>query len=374
MGVMHHPTPDRTYIRNEEACTRSAKENATMTQRTIDAHNHWYPKEYLDYLCSRQQDPIMRHDGGTHYRAYVRDVCIAHIDRAGHYDLDARIKDLDAAGLDTEILSVTIPGPETVGGKEGVEWATRLNDSLAQAEKDYPHRFYWLGHPALARRGRRLRRTRAQRRRWVARATSSSPTSPASRCGWRSSIPSTKSPTSTSLPCLIHPADPLTASVMDKVRIPYQLWGYTLDTSMAIVSLILQGVLDKYPEPHVRPRPPRRHGSLLRPQAAGLLQGLRRRVGHRAEQEPGPHLQDSASGRTPRPSTCPAMKCCLEWVGPEHMGIGTDYAHRVGDPEGAIKAVRDLQTQAGLTEDQVNMILGKNFEKLFKLPKMPGRD
>ena len=52
-------------------------------------------------------------------------------------------------------------------------------------------------------------------------------------------------------------------------------------------------------------------------------------------------------------------------------GIGTDYAHRVGDPEGAIKAVRDLQEQAGLTEEQVNLILGKNFEKLFKLPPMP---
>ena len=31
------------------------------------------------------------------------------------------------------------------------------------------------------------------------------------------------------------------------MRLPYQLWGYTLDTSMAILSLILQGVFDKYP-------------------------------------------------------------------------------------------------------------------------------
>ena len=67
----------------------------------------------------------------------------------------------------------------------------------------------------------------------------------------------------------------------------------------------------------------------------------------------------------------PAMKCCLEWVGPEQMCIGTDYAHRVGDPEGAIKAVTDLGDQAGLTQDQVDMILGKNLEKLFKLPPMP---
>ena len=38
-----------------------------MAQRTVDVHNHWYPKEYLDYLCSRgsSADPYMQHDGGV---------------------------------------------------------------------------------------------------------------------------------------------------------------------------------------------------------------------------------------------------------------------------------------------------------------------
>ena len=64
------------------------------------------------------------------------------------------------------------------------------------------------------------------------------------------------------------------------------------------------------------------------------------------------------------------MKCCLEWVGPDHMVIGTDYAHRVGDPEGAIKAVKDLSAQVGLNQDEIDLILGKNLERLFKLPPM----
>ena len=37
----------------------------------------------------------------------------------------------------------------------------------------------------------------------------------------------------------------------------------------------------------------------------------------------------------------PAMKCCLEWVGGEHMMIGTDDAQRLRDPEGAIEGIRD---------------------------------
>jgi aminocarboxymuconate-semialdehyde decarboxylase len=67
----------------------------------------------------------------------------------------------------------------------------------------------------------------------------------------------------------------------------------------------------------------------------------------------------------------PAMKCCLEWMGPDHMVMGTDYAHRVGDPEGAIKAIKDLGKQAGLKKNEIDMILGKNLERLFKLPPMP---
>jgi aminocarboxymuconate-semialdehyde decarboxylase len=62
-------------------------------QRTIDVHSHWYPKEYLDYLISRgsTKTPYATYDGGTHYRCWYKGVCVAHIDRAGHYDLKAWI-------------------------------------------------------------------------------------------------------------------------------------------------------------------------------------------------------------------------------------------------------------------------------------------
>ena len=53
-----------------------------MAQRTVDAHNHWYPKEYLEYLMTRGDDetPYMRHDGGSHYRGYYKGVACCHIE------------------------------------------------------------------------------------------------------------------------------------------------------------------------------------------------------------------------------------------------------------------------------------------------------
>jgi len=50
--------------------------------------------------------------------------------------------------------------------------------------------------------------------------------------------------------------------------------------------------------------------------------------------------------------------------------VGTDYAHRVGDPEGAIKAIKDLGTAINLAPDKVDAILGQNAEALYKLPPM----
>ncbi len=344
-----------------------------MAQRTVDAHNHWYPKEYLDYLVNRTSSPYAQHDGGTHYRVWVSradgpDVCVAHIDRAGHYDLVERNKDLDAAGLDTQILSVTIPGPETLPRKEGLEWATRCNDALAQATEDYPGRFYFLA--TLPYQDVDAACTELERCiKLGARGYQMFSNFNGEPVHLEKFHPIFKIADEHSLPALIHPTIPLTASVMDAMRIPYQLWGYTLDTSMAIMSLILQGVLDKYPNLRFV------HGHLggMVPYFVRRLQDSYKGYAHEWDIQLS-ESPDLIYKHKVYPDTTsfylPAMKCCLEWVGPGQMGMGTDYAHRVGDPEGAIQAIMHLQEQAGLTQEEVDQILGKNFEQLFKLPPM----
>jgi aminocarboxymuconate-semialdehyde decarboxylase len=339
-----------------------------MAQRTVDVHNHWYPKEYLDYLCGRglKANPHCEHDGGTHYRMWYKGACVAHIDRAGHYDLKERNKDLDKGGLDTQMLSVTIPGPETLPRDEGVYWAKKCNDALKKAEEDYPGRFYWLASlpyqdPDEA--CRELQRCHEMGCRGVQMFSNfnGEPVFLEKFHGIYDLCNTWE------LPLLVHPAVPLTASIMDKVKIPYQLWGYTLDTSLAVVSMIFQGVFEKFPKLTLI------HGHLggMVPYFVRRLQdsykGYAREWGIELKESP-----DITYKTRVYPDTTsfylPAMKCCLEWVGPEHMCIGTDYAHRVGDPEGAIKAVKDLGQQAGLKPEQVDMILGKNLERLFKLP------
>jgi aminocarboxymuconate-semialdehyde decarboxylase len=341
-----------------------------MAQRTVDVHNHYYPKQYLDFLISKGSSAPLyaQHDGGTHFRVWQNGVCTAHIDREGHYNLETRIRDLDAAGLDTQLLTITIPGPEVLDKKEGIYWAKMNNDALAEAAQKYPGRFYHMASlpyqdvDAACEELERCKKMGAVGIQMFSNYNGEP-------VYLEKYHPIYEIANKYEMPFLVHPAYPLTADVMKTMRLPFQLWGYTLDTSMAVMSLIFQRVFEKYPKLTLV------HGHL-----GGTVPYFVRRIQDSYKgyaKEWGIELKESPDityKTRVYPDTTsfylPAMKCCLEWVGPGQMGIGTDYAHRVGDPEGAIKAVKDLGSQVGLKPDEIDMILGKNFERLFKLPPM----
>ena len=50
------------------------------------------------------------------------------------------------------------------------------------------------------------------------------------------------------MPILMHPTVPLTDKILDMMKIPYQLYGYTFDTTMAVISLIFHGVFERNPK------------------------------------------------------------------------------------------------------------------------------
>ena len=244
-----------------------------MGQRTVDVHCHWYPMEYMEYLISRgkEKTPYCVHDGGTHYRMYFKGVPVAHIDRAGHYDLEARVRDLDAAGLDTQLLTVTIPGSGDV--REGCGCLLGEKDAMTILRRPRGN----IRDVSITWHRCRIR-IRMQRAKSLERCKKMGAVGIQMFSNFNGEAvflekfhPIYEIADKYDLPFLVHPAVPLTASVMDMMKLPYQLWGYTLDTSMAVMSMIFQGVLAKYPKTDPCPWPPRRHGSLFRPQNTGCL-------------------------------------------------------------------------------------------------------
>src|SRR5215207_5180701 len=57
-------------------------------------------------------------------------------------DLDeGRIAEMDAAGIDVQVLSLTSPGVEQLDAAEAVALACEANDTLAEAVRSHPGRF-----------------------------------------------------------------------------------------------------------------------------------------------------------------------------------------------------------------------------------------
>jgi len=50
------------------------------------------------------------------------------------------------------------------------------------------------------------------------------------------------------MPFFIHPAPPVTSDAMKRVQMPLPLYGFIIDTTMAITGLIFTGVLEKLPK------------------------------------------------------------------------------------------------------------------------------
>ncbi len=342
-----------------------------MPQRTVDVHNHWYPPDYLDYLKSRTGAPRVEQTGPTSFVALAPgDVRVAHIDRPGHYDLAARLRDMDAAGLDTQVLSITIPGPESLPASDGVYWAQKINDAYARAVHDHPGRFYAMANlPYQDADAAAKELERCYKQLGVKGIQMfSNVNGEALFLDKYDAIFSMAS--EWELPILMHPTVPWTAPIMDQLRIPYQLYGYTFDTTLSVISLIFNGVFEKHQKL-----------TMVHAHLGGMVPYLVQRLRHAWKgysKEWGLELSETPDityQKRVYPDTTsfylPAMKCALEWVGPEHLMVGTDYAHRVGDPEGAIKAIKDLGESISLPADKVDAILGRNAEALYELPPMP---
>jgi aminocarboxymuconate-semialdehyde decarboxylase len=60
--------------------------------------------------------------------------------RAPILDIEAKLADMDAAGIDLTVLSPGLPGPEVLGGAQADRWAARINDELAVITAAHPGR------------------------------------------------------------------------------------------------------------------------------------------------------------------------------------------------------------------------------------------
>ena len=121
--------------------------------KKIAVEEHFLTEDYVAYLHSRKEFPkreIVEEDGQT----FIRDWWSATNYRLMNpnqpnkdriLDLgEGRLAQMDAAGIDMQVLSLSFPGVEQFEASDATAMARSVNDELYQAVQQYPKRFSGL--------------------------------------------------------------------------------------------------------------------------------------------------------------------------------------------------------------------------------------
>jgi predicted TIM-barrel fold metal-dependent hydrolase len=217
----------------------------------IDCQSHLFSEEFLKLLERRKQSPYVVREGKDRYvivNQWRRRIL------PKHTDVDAKLADMDRAGIAMSALSINDPGPELFG-KESAAMAVMLNDYIASVVKSHPSRFFGLATLPFDNPDNMLREfERATGKLGMkgillysnldGRFPDEEPYRPLYAEAERRGVP-----------VLLHPACPVTYEATKGYEMVAML-GLMFDTTIAMCRLILSGIMEKHPNlklvcPHV---------------------------------------------------------------------------------------------------------------------------
>jgi 2,3-dihydroxybenzoate decarboxylase len=316
-------------------------------------------KPYIIALEEHYLDPeVKQHFTGIDARHAPR--ILERLDDVGAL----RLKEMDEAGIDVQVLSLANPGLQKMDAETAVRLASGANDRLAEVVRGHPDRF--AGFAAIPTPDPKAAADELERtvtRHDFKGALVNGLTNGAfldDKRFW----PIFERAAALDVPLYMHPAIPhpavIEAYYKDYVdEYPSLLraaWGFTVETATQGIRLVLSGVFDKYP-------------------------GLKIILGHMGEGLPF-YLwrismglgRDGKSGKSFRDTFCehfyittsgffsdPALLCCMMEMGIDRILFSVDYPF-VDNPPGA----KWLETLPLSAEDQVKLLSG-NAKRLLKM-------
>src|SRR5215470_11820790 len=105
----------------------------------IDVHSHLMSVAFLEHLQGRDTLPSAVRDADGFITHCGPGLSLPY--RAPILSVEAKLADMDAAGIDLAVLSHGLPGPHVLGGAQADRWAARINDELAAVTASLPGRF-----------------------------------------------------------------------------------------------------------------------------------------------------------------------------------------------------------------------------------------
>ena len=325
----------------------------------IDVHTHMLTREYLRLLEQKgapKYEPGINAAGQEIIRMWGAPFMTL---MDAMFDYDLRIADMDAAGVDLAIVSLTCPNAYFGDAETSLEAARIVNDSMAEQQSIRPDRIRWFAslpwqHEALAL--AELERARAAGAVGVmviANIDGKNLTDSVFAKIWAEIDRH-------ALPVLLHPGTPqgVREMGMDEYGLVPPV-GFTFDTTLAVSRMILDGFFDRHPNLKLIAS----HGGGTLPYLAARLDRCHEMIpacSEATQRRPSEYLREiyyDAVVYSPG-----ALALCLEVAGSaERVLYGSDYPHNIGDMRGCLARVD------ALPKATAHKIRGANAGKLFKL-------
>jgi aminocarboxymuconate-semialdehyde decarboxylase len=327
----------------------------------IDVHNHYYPPEYLDALRAGGSRVRVTQDAeGNAVLHYPGDYNVA---VRGHRDLVYRAEVLRAAGVDTQVLTLTTPGTHVEAPALAARLASLVNDAMAAAVAAGRGRFAALATLPLndpAASVRELERAMTQLGLPGAMLFSNVNGTPlADARFW----PLYEAADAAGAVLHIHPTSPVGVEAMTEYWL-MPLVGFLFDTTLAAAHLVFSGVMARFP----RIRWVLSHlGGAIPYLAERLDRGFHafRECRAHLDRPPSDHLKQLYYDTVNFDPA--ALRLAIGFAGADHVLAGSDYPHQIGSIDSMLGSLRGLP----ISDEAKTAILGGNAARLLSRP--PGR-
>ena len=311
----------------------------------IDVHTHMLTREYLEFLdehggpkyeckpTKAGQESIWMH--GAPFMTLMPEM----------WDYEARIRDMDKAGVDLAVVSLTCPNAYFGDRDVSVTAATMVNESMREQQEANPARIAWFtslpwqyADAAVA----ELERTIAAGAIGVmviANIDGLNLTHPDFAPVWQAVD-------DRALPVLVHPtAPPGTPDMsLDEYGLVPPI-GFMIDTTLAVSRMILDGFFDRYPNLKIIAS----HGGGTLPYLAGRLDRCHEMIPACSDvikEKPSTYLEkiyyDSVV------YSAGALELCIDVAGSDNVLYGSDYPHNIGDMVGCLSRVNALKPKVAM--------------------------
>jgi len=280
---------------------------------------------------------------------------------------ERRIKDMDDAGIDVQVISLTSPGVQVFSGDLGAQLARDANDQLASAVQAHPDRFAGLAAvapqlPDIAAREIERAKTELGFNGIIINSHTGGEYLDAEKF-W----PILEAAEAMNTPIYLHPRTP--SPVMIEPFLDYGLyfagWGFAVETSLHSMRMIMAGVFDRFPGLKI----------ILGHMGEGIpfwfdridnRYSLQVKIGALDEMDklPSQYFRDNFLITTSGMPFPEPMKLAYEALGPERILFAADYPY-----ESMHEAV-EFMDGVDLPDEDRHKIYHGNSEIVFGIPAL----